>query len=57
VWLSNTRNNFAPFAGYMLMELRKQVPLRRGRGEIDETVEDGSAGAETTGNKIDNVPL
>ena len=51
MWLSNARNNFAPFAGFMLMAYEKRGPLQRAGEEIDDAVEDVRAGGETIGNK------
>jgi len=56
VWLSNARNNFAPFAGFMLMGYEKQMSLRRAGEEIDKAVEEVRAGSETPDDTIDNVP-
>ena len=47
VWLSNAWNNFAPFAGLMLVEYEKA----RSRAENDEALEDHRADDERTGKK------
>lgn len=57
MWRSNARNNFAPFAGFMLMAYEKRGPLERAGEEIHEAVENVRQGDETPGNKIDDVPL
>ena len=57
MWRSNTQNNFAPFAGFMLMGYEKQRRLRRAGERIDEVLEDVRAGGETPDNTIDDVPL
>ncbi len=57
MWLSNTQNNFAPFAGYMLVGFERHVPLERASEEFDELVEDASGGGETTAHNLDAAPL
>ena len=38
MWVSNALNNFAPFAGYMLMGYVKRGRAGNGGQEIDEAV-------------------
>jgi hypothetical protein len=52
MWISNARNNFAPFAGFMLRGYEKTGP-----GENGEEVDDDRAADETTESKIDDVPV
>ena len=47
VWLSNSRNNFAPFAGFMLMGYEKKGSLENAGEEIDEPIQDAPAVGET----------
>jgi hypothetical protein len=56
VWVSNARNNFAPYAGYMLMGYEKTRRVESAREESD-AVDDAPADDEATGNKTDDVPL
>jgi len=55
VWISNARNNFAPFAGFMLRGLREErLSVESAGEEIDEAVEMRPGGG-TVGNKLDDV--
>jgi hypothetical protein len=55
VWLSNSWNNFAPYAGFMLKGYKKRGALERSGDEIDETGEDAPPRGETAaGDKSDN---
>jgi hypothetical protein len=54
VWFSSARNNFAPFAGFMLRGYEKKSSPEGAGEEIDEAVEDVRPGGDTTGNKIDD---
>ncbi len=47
MWLSNSRNNFAPFAGFMLMGYEKKGPVENAGEEIDEPTQDVRAVGET----------
>jgi hypothetical protein len=47
VWLSNSRNNFAPFAGFMLRGYEKKGPLESAGEDIDEPIQDALADGET----------
>jgi hypothetical protein len=47
VWLSNSRNNFAPYAGFMLKGYKKRRALEPSGDEIDEAGEDAPASGET----------
>lgn len=53
VWFSNARNNYAPFAGFMLRDYRR-VSLESAAEEI-EAVEATRPGGETTGNEFEDV--
>jgi hypothetical protein len=55
MWLSNRRNNFAPFAGFMLMGYEKTGGIERAE-ESGEPVEDMQGGGDATDNEVDNVP-
>lgn len=56
MWFSNARNNFAPFAGFMLRGLQEERRSMESAGEeIDEAVEEMRPGGETVGNKFDDV--
>lgn len=57
MWFSNARNNFAPFAGFMLIGYKKRGLLERAGEEIDDMVDGVRAGGETSGNELDDVPL
>ena len=55
MWFSNARNNYAPFAGFMLRGLREERFAVESAGEEIEAVEAMRPGGETTGNKFDDV--
>ena len=53
MWLSNARNNFAPFAGFMLVGFEKELSLQRMKERNGAA--DGERGAEATRGDIDDV--
>ncbi len=57
MWFSNARNNFAPFAGFMLIGYKKRGRLERAGEEIDDVVDSVRTGGGTRGNEIDDVPV
>jgi hypothetical protein len=56
VWISNARNNFAPFAGFMLVGCER---TRRGEnGEaLDGEVDDVRAADRSTDSEMDEAPV
>jgi hypothetical protein len=56
VWFSNKRNNFAPYAGFMLRGYRKRGALERSGEAIDETGEDAPIRDETADDDREDSP-
>jgi hypothetical protein len=56
VWISNSRNNFAPFAGFMLMGYEKTCRVKSSE-ELDGEVDEVSATGETAEHEIDDAAV
>ena len=56
MWFSNARNNFAPFAGFMLIGYEKRGLLERAGEEIDDMVDGVRAGGDASCNESDDFP-
>jgi hypothetical protein len=56
VWFSNIRNNFAPYAGFMLKGYKTKRGLERSREKTDDASDDAPVPNETTGDKRDDTP-
>lgn len=55
MWISNARNNFAPFAGLMLVGFEKTISL--GNGEHLDEIADVGAADDTADSKTNDVPV
>jgi hypothetical protein len=56
VWISNARNNFAPFAGFMLAGYERTSPGDNG-AERDGEDDDVHTAGETIESKADDAPM
>lgn len=54
MWLSNNRNNFAPYAGFMLKGYKKRRALEPSGDEIDEPEDAPASGETAAGDKRDS---